>query len=159
MISIAPVRKQIMVNANQQRAFDLFTNEMSRWWPATHNILKSPIKQYVIEPRAGGRWYAVGEDGSSCQTGYVIDWHPPQLVVLAWQLSAEWQFDPALVTEVEVRFIAESASTTRVELEHRHLQRMGERGAQIRSMVDAPGGWTAVLESFKQCVDAKGAGS
>jgi uncharacterized protein YndB with AHSA1/START domain len=156
MISIAPVRKQVMVNANQQRAFDLFTNEMSRWWPATHNILKSPIKQYVIEPRAGGRWYAVGEDGSSCQTGYVIDWHPPQLVVLAWQLSAEWQFDPALVTEVEVRFIAESASTTRVELEHRHLQRMGERGAQVRSMVDAPGGWTAVLESFKQCVDAKG---
>jgi uncharacterized protein YndB with AHSA1/START domain len=159
MISIAPVRKQVMVNANQQRAFDLFTNEMSRWWPATHNILKSPIKQYVIEPRAGGRWYAVGEDGSSCQTGYVIDWHPPQLVVLAWQLSAEWQFDPALVTEVEVRFIAESASTTRVELEHRHLQRMGEKGAQVRSMVDAPGGWTAVLESFKQCVDAKGDGS
>jgi uncharacterized protein YndB with AHSA1/START domain len=159
MISIAPVRKQVMVNANQQRAFDLFTNEMSRWWPATHNILKSPIKQYVIEPRAGGRWYAVGEDDSSCQTGYVIDWHPPQLVVLAWQLSAEWQFDPALVTEVEVRFIAESASTTRVELEHRHLQRMGEKGAQIRSMVDAPGGWTAVLESFKQCVDAKGAES
>ena len=159
MISIAPVRKQVMVNANQQRAFDLFTNEMSRWWPATHNILKSPIKQYVIEPRAGGRWYAVGEDDSSCQTGYVIDWHPPQLVVLAWQLSAEWQFDPALVTEVEVRFIAESATTTRVELEHRHLQRMGEKGAQIRSMVDAPGGWTAVLESFKQCVDAKGAES
>jgi hypothetical protein len=89
----------------------------------------------------------------------VIDWHPPQLVVLAWQLSAEWQFDPALVTEVEVRFIAESASTTRVELEHRHLHRMGERGAQVRSMVDAPGGWTAVLESFKQCVDAKGAES
>jgi uncharacterized protein YndB with AHSA1/START domain len=159
MIRIAPVRKQVMVNANQQRAFDLFTNEMSRWWPATHNILKSPIKQYVIEPRGGGRWYAVGEDGSTCQTGYVIDWHPPQRVVLAWQLSAEWQFDPALVTEVEVRFIAESASTTRVELEHRHLQRMGERGAQVRSMVDAPGGWTAVLESFKQCVDAKGAGS
>jgi hypothetical protein len=157
MISIAPVRKQVMVNANQQRAFDLFTNEMSRWWPATHNILESPIKQYVIEPRAGGRWYAVGEDDSTCQTGYVIDWNPPQLVVLAWQLSAEWKFDPALVTEVEVRFIAESTSTTRVELEHRHLQRMGERGAQVRSMVDAPGGWTAVLESFKQCVDEKGA--
>ena len=159
MISIAPVRKQITVNANQQRAFDLFTNEMSRWWPATHSILKSPLKQYVVEPRAGGRWYAVGEDGSTGQTGYVIDWHPPRLVVLAWQLSAEWQFDPALVTEVEVRFIAESANITRVELEHRNLQRMGERGAQVRSMVDAPGGWTAVLESFKQCADARGEGS
>jgi Activator of Hsp90 ATPase homolog 1-like protein len=159
MISIAPVRKQITVNANQQRAFDLFTNEMSRWWPATHSTLKSPLKQYIVEPHVGGRWYAVAEDGSTGQTGYVIDWHPPRLVVLAWQLSAEWQFDPALVTEVEVRFIAESANTTRVELEHRHLQRMGERGAQVRSMVDSPGGWTAVLESFKQCADAKGAGS
>ena len=159
MISIAPVRKQITVNANQQRAFDLFTNEMSRWWPATHSTLKSPLKQYIVEPHVGGRWYAVAEDGSTGQTGYVIDWHPPRLVVLAWQLSAEWQFDPALVTEVEVRFIAESANTTRVELEHRHLQRMGEGGAQVRSMVDSPGGWTAVLESFKQCADAKGAGS
>jgi hypothetical protein len=159
VISIAPVRKQITVNANQQRAFDLFTNGMSRWWPATHSILKSPLKQYVVEPRTGGRWYAVGEDGSTGQTGYVIDWQPPGLVVLAWQLSAEWQFDPALVTEVEVRFIAESANTTRVELEHRNLQRMGERAVQVRSMVDAPAGWTAILESFKQCADAKGEGS
>jgi uncharacterized protein YndB with AHSA1/START domain len=159
LINIAPVRKQVLVNANQQRAFDLFTNGMSRWWPATHSTLKSPLKQYVIEPRTGGRWYAVGEDGSTGQTGYVIDWQPPRLVVLAWQLSAEWQFDPALVTEVEVRFVAESANTTRVELEHRNLQRMGERGAQVRSMVDAPGGWTAILESFKQCADVKGEGS
>jgi uncharacterized protein YndB with AHSA1/START domain len=156
MISIAPVHKQITVNANQQRAFDLFTNGMSRWWPATHSILKSPLKQYVVEPRTGGRWYAVGEDGSTGQTGYVIDWQPPRLVVLAWQLSAEWQFDPALVTEVEVRFVPESANTTRVELEHRNLQRMGERSAQVRSMVDAPAGWTAILESFKQCADARG---
>jgi uncharacterized protein YndB with AHSA1/START domain len=159
MISIAPVRKQVMVNATQQRAFDLFTNGMMRWWPATHSILKSPLKQYIVEPRAGGSWYAVGEDGSTCQTGYVIDWHPPRLVVLAWQITAEWQFDPALVTEVEVRFIAESANTTRVELEHRHLQRMGERAAQMRSIVDASGGWTLILESFKQCAEAKGEGS
>src|SRR6266478_7514129 len=159
MITIAPVRKQVTVTASQQRAFALFTNEMSRWWPATHSILKSPLKQYVVEPHVGGRWYAVAEDGSTGQTGYVIDWHPLRLVVLAWQLSAEWQFDPALVTEVEVRFIAESANTTRVELEHRHLQRMGAGAAQVRSMVDAPGGWTAVLESFKKCADAKGAGS
>jgi hypothetical protein len=159
MISIAPVRKQIIVKASQQRAFDLFTHGMSRWWPATHSILKSPLKQYIIEPQVGGRWYAVGEDGSTGQTGYVIDWQPPLKVVLAWQLGADWQFDPALVTEVDVRFIAESATTTRVELEHRHLQRMGEKGVQVRSMVDAPGGWTKVLELFKQCADANGEGS
>ena len=125
MIRIAPVRKQLVVKAGQSRAFAVFTAEMSRWWPATHSILKSPLKECVLEPRVGGRWYAVGEDGSSCQTGYVIAWRPPEELVLAWQINAEWQYDPNLVTEVEVKFIAESAGTTRIELEHRHLERMG----------------------------------
>jgi uncharacterized protein YndB with AHSA1/START domain len=137
MITVAPVRKQVTVTASQQRAFALFTNEMSRWWPATHSILKSPLKQYIVEPRAGGRWYAVGEDGSTGQTGYVIEWQPPQRLVLAWQLNGD-----------------ESERSTRVELEHRNLQRMGDKAAQIRGMVDAPGGWTAVLESFKKCAAA-----
>jgi uncharacterized protein YndB with AHSA1/START domain len=150
MIKVAPVRKQVTVMASQQRAFDWFTQEMSRWWPATHSILKSPLKQYIVEPRAGGRWYAVGEDGSTSQTGYVIDWQPPQRLVLAWQLNGQWQFDPDLVTEVEVRFIAESTQSTRVELEHRNLQRMGETAAQVRSMVDAPRGWTAILECYRE---------
>jgi uncharacterized protein YndB with AHSA1/START domain len=154
MIKIAPVRKQVTVATGRQRAFDLFTNEMSRWWPPTHSILKSPLKQYVVEPRVGGRWYAVAEDGSTGDTGYVIEWQPPARLVLAWQLSSEWQFDPGLVTEVEVRFIAESAGVTRVELEHRNLERMGDKAAQVRGMVDAPGGWTAILESFKKSATA-----
>ena len=156
MISVAPVRKQVMVNATQRQAFDLFTAHMSRWWPPTHSILKSPLKEYVIEPRVHGRWYAVGEDGSTSQTGYVIAWDPPQGVVLAWQLSAEWKFDAKLVTEVEVRFVAVGADSTRVELEHRHLERMGERAAEVRSMVDAPGGWTGILESFKRSANGRG---
>jgi uncharacterized protein YndB with AHSA1/START domain len=149
MIRIAPVRKQLIVKASQSRAFAVFTAEMSRWWPATHSILKSPLKECIVEPRVGGRWYAVGEDGSSCETGYVIAWQPPQGLVLAWQINAEWQFDPELVTEVEVRFIAESADTTRVELEHRHLERMGGKAAEARDAVDSPGGWGAILGSFK----------
>ena len=43
---------------------------------------------------------------------------------------------------------------TRVELEHRNLERMGDKAAQVRGMVDAPGGWTAILESFKKCAAA-----
>ena len=108
MIKIAPVRKQIVVNASQSRAFTVFTAKMSRWWPATHSILKSPLKECIVEPRVGGRWYAVGEDGSSCQTGYVIEWQPPERLVLAWQIDPQWQYDPELVTEVEVKFIPES---------------------------------------------------
>jgi uncharacterized protein YndB with AHSA1/START domain len=149
----APVRKQVHVQASQARAFAVFTGSMARWWPATHSVLKSPQKEHIVEPRVGGRWYAVGEDGSTCQTGYVIEWDPPRALVLAWQLNADWQFDPDLVTEVEVRFIAESANVTRVELEHRQLQRLGERAAQLRTMVDSPGGWGAIMASFKRCAD------
>jgi len=153
MSTLAPVRKQLRVKAAQARAFDVFTAGMSRWWPPTHSILKSPQKQTVMEPRVGGRWYAVGEDGSSAQTGYVIEWSPPDKLILAWQINAGWQYDPELVTEVEVRFIAEGPDVTRVELEHRLLERMGDRAAQVRGSIDSAGGWSAIIGSFKQCVE------
>jgi hypothetical protein len=149
MIRIAPVRKQLVVKASQSRAFAVFTGEMSRWWPATHSILKSPLKESIVEPRVGGRWYAVGEDGSTCQTGYVIAWQPPQSVVLAWQINADWKYDAELITEVEVKFIAESNGTTRIELEHRYLERMGEKAATARDAVDSPRGWGGILEAFR----------
>jgi uncharacterized protein YndB with AHSA1/START domain len=155
MSVIAPVRKQLTVAASQARAFDVFTRDMSRWWPATHSILKSPQKESVLEPHVNGRWYAVGEDGSTCETGYVIAWDPPHSLVLAWQINADWQYDPGLLTEVEVRFIAEAADITRIELEHRLLERMGVRAAQARASVDSPGGWSAIIESFKKCADKK----
>jgi uncharacterized protein YndB with AHSA1/START domain len=149
MIHVAPVRKQLVVKASQSRAFAVFTSQMSRWWPATHSILKSTLKECIVEPRPGGRWYSVGEDGSSCQTGYVIAWQPPQALVLAWQINAEWRYDPELVTEVEVKFIAEGEHSTRIELEHRYLERIGDKAAEARNSVDSPGGWGAILESFR----------
>ena len=158
MIHIAPVRKQLVVKASQSRAFAVFTAEMSRWWPATHSILKSPLKECIVEPRVGGRWYTVGEDGSSCQTGYVIAWQPPEALVLAWQINPQWQYDPELVTEVEVKFIAESADTTRVELEHRCLERMGDKAADARNAVDSPNGWGLLLESFRTVVENQSEG-
>ncbi len=150
---IAPVRKQLHVKATQARAFAVFTEHMSQWWPPTHSILKSPQKEYIVEPRVGGRWYAVGEDGSTCQTGYVIDWSPPAKLILAWQINAEWRYDPSLITEVEVRFIPEGAELTRVELEHRHLERMGAKAEQTRASIDSPGGWSGILEQFKKFVE------
>ena len=74
-------------------------------------------------------------------------------MVLAWQINAQWQYDPGLDTEVEVKFIAENANTTRVELEHRYLERMGEKAAEARSAVDSPGGWSAITEAFRQYVE------
>ncbi len=152
-ITVAPVKKSVVVNASQQKAFDVFTQNMTRWWPATHTILKSPLKAQILEPRVGGRWYQVGEDGSECGTGHVLAWEPPSRVLLAWRINAEWQYDPDLTTEVEVKFIAEGDKRTRVELEHRHLERMGEKGETARAAVDAPGGWGAILESFKRVAE------
>lgn len=149
MNRIAPVRKQLVVKASQSRAFAVFTGEMSGCWPATRSVLKSPLKESIIEPRVGGRWYAVGEDGSTCQTAYVIAWQPPQSLVLAWQINADWKYDPELITEVEVRFIAEGSGATRIELEHRYLERMGEKAAAARDAVDSPRGWDGILEAFR----------
>ena len=149
VITVAPVRKTVRVQASPARAFEVFTAGMSRWWPATHTILKvTPIK-HVVEPRVGGRWYQVGEDGSECTNGKVLVWEPPSRLVLVWQLNAEWTFDPNLHTEVELRFAPEGEGATRVDLEHRHLERMGEKAETVRASVDSAGGWTAILESYR----------
>jgi uncharacterized protein YndB with AHSA1/START domain len=129
----------------------VFTAGFARWWPRSHTINKVPQKEAVIEPRAGGRWYERGEDGSECEWGKVLVWEPPTRVVLGWQLDPDFKFDPNVVTEVEVRFIAEGEGATRVELEHRHLERFGERGEVLREKVGSPNGWGKLLEEFAAC--------
>lgn len=152
IITVAPVRKSLRVNAPQAKAFEVFTAGMSRWWPPSHTILKSPFKGAVVEPRAGGRWYHVGQDGSTCETGTVRVWDPPGRLVLVWRLNAKWEYEPDLDTEVEVRFIADGDATT-VELEHRHLERMGEAGEIARAAIDAPNGWSGILEEFRKSAE------
>ena len=155
MITVAPVRKSVLVKAQPPRAFEVFTAKMTAWWPPTHTILKSPFKQAVIEPRVGGRWYHVGEDGSTCETGLVRVWEPPHRLVLVWQLDAQWQYDQDLDTEVELNFVPEGDGT-RVQLEHRHLERMGKGAETARAAVDSQGGWGGLLEAFRNAVE-KGA--
>lgn len=155
-ITPAPVRKHIAVNANLARAFDVFTRQITRWWPPSHTILKAPLKDMVVEPFVGGRWYQTGTDGSRCDMGYVLAWEPPHRVLLAWQLNPDWVFDPGLVTEVEVKFVAEAERKTRVELEHRHLERMGARAEETRGRIDSPNGWTAILKLYRQSFEQAG---
>ena len=149
-LKIAPVRKVVRVNANPEVAFDVFTAGMSRWWAPTHSInpSKSPLKQAIMEPRVGGRWYEKGEDGSECDWGRVLLWEPPARLVLAWQIDAQWRFNPKLVTELEVAFVAESDGVTRVELEHRDIDRFGEAAEPIRQAFDSPDGWAGLLASY-----------
>lgn len=148
MSGVEPIKKRIIVAASQAHAFTVFTSGIDRWWPREHHIGKSPLKRAVLEPRADGRWYTIGEDDSECDVGRVLEWDPPRRLVLAWQINGAWQFNPELVTKVEVSFIVEGPRQTRVELEHRDLARYGLAAAAIRKTIDAPGGWGGILASF-----------
>src|SRR6266540_3407029 len=115
---------------------------------ATASKKKSPIKDIVIEPKAGGRWYERGEDGSTCDWGRVLSWEPPMRLVLSWEITADWKHDPNLKTELEVRFVAEGKNATCVELEHRRLDLYGARGDEMRGIFDSEMGWKGLLDAF-----------
>jgi uncharacterized protein YndB with AHSA1/START domain len=151
----APVRKAVTVKAAPARAFEVFTAGMSRWWHPDHHLGKAALKDVVLEPRVGGRWYEIGADGGECDWGHVIAWEPPVRVVLAWQLDGDWRFDPDFITEVEVRFIPEG-SGTRVELEHRALERYGEKTDGVRASLDSKDGWEGGLILFAAEADRSG---
>ena len=153
-IAPAPVRKTLQLKASQARAFEVFTAGFGRWWPASHSISKSPQKAAIIEPRLGGRWYERGEDGSECEWGRVLVWEPPARLVLSWQLSAQWKYDPHLLTEVEVRFIPEGERVTRVEFEHRGLENYGDQAEALRKSISSPGGWPGILDAYAAAVEA-----
>jgi uncharacterized protein YndB with AHSA1/START domain len=151
-VKIAPVSKSIRVNATQAHAFEVFTYGLGRWWPRDHGIGKKPMKAVVMETRLGGRWYELSEDGSQATVGKIIVWEPPRRFVMTWDINSQWKPDSTVSSEVEVRFIAEGANATRVELEHRKFEQMGaEAGASMRNDVER--GWPGMLERFKQHVE------
>jgi uncharacterized protein YndB with AHSA1/START domain len=146
------VRQSIVVEASRERAFYVFTQGMTSWWPIdSHSIGDRPMAEAVIEPRTGGRWYERADDGSECDWGRVLAWEPPDRVVLAWQISADWKADPSVDTQVEVRFTPVETgppARTRVDLEHRGLEAFGERAEQMRATFGSDGGWNGLLQRF-----------
>ena len=133
----ATVRRQIVVDAPLERAFAVFTERFGDFKPREHNLLASPIAETVFEPRVGGHIVDRAEDGSECRWARILAFEPPDRVVFSWDISPHWQIetDPDKTSEVEVRFVAEAPDRTRVELEHRHLDRHGP-------------GWEAVAEGI-----------
>ena len=149
------VRKTLVVDAPIAVAWRVFTAQMGTWWPLAHyKIGKSNAVDAVLEPREGGRWYERGEDGSTCEWGSVLAWEPPTRLVLSWDITADWQYDANLKTEIEVRFTPEGDGRTRVELEHRHLDRYGDRRDEMRRVFDTEGDWGKLLEMFKRVAEA-----
>ena len=145
------VRKVVSVQAPREVAWRVFTEQMATWWPlAMYKIGKAAAVDAVIDPRVGGRWYERGDDGTTCDWGRVLAWEPHARLVLTWDITADWQYDPALQTEIEVRFIAEGEASTRVELEHRRLDRYGDRRDEMRTIFDETGDWGRLLAAFAQ---------
>jgi uncharacterized protein YndB with AHSA1/START domain len=149
-----PVRKSLTVNATQEKAFRVFCEDMSSWWPLDqYTIGEKPAVAAVLEPRVGGRWYEQAADDTQCDWGRVITWQPPERVVITWEISADWASDPNIKSEVEVRFIAEGPSRTRVELEHRNLGTFGDQADTMRGVFDSENGWSGLLARYAVIAD------
>jgi uncharacterized protein YndB with AHSA1/START domain len=114
-IAIAPVRKSVRVTAPVARAFDVFTGGLSRWWPLDHGVGKKPIARVMIEPRRGGRWLEIAEDGTQTSVATITLWEPPHRLVMVWRINAQWKPDMAMKSEVDVRFTADGPNATLVE--------------------------------------------
>jgi uncharacterized protein YndB with AHSA1/START domain len=148
--SATSIRHEIVVQAPIARAFSVFTDDFGSFNPSEHNMLGVELAETVFEPRAGGRVFDRGIDGSECQWARVLAYEQPDRVVISWDISPQWQIETDLekTREVEVRFIAEAPDRTRVELEHRHLNRHGDGWEAVREGVDSEGGWPTYLQRF-----------
>ena len=146
----AAVKRTLHLNVPIEHAFRVFTERMGSWWPASHHVGETPFQDILIDPRAGGRWYEVNVKGEECLWGTVLAWEPPKRVVLSWHLQPDWSFSPdmARASEVALEFVPEGLEKTRVEFEHRHLERHGAGWEKLREQVGAEGGWPMILEQY-----------
>jgi hypothetical protein len=147
LASLAPVKKSVHVKAPIAHAFEVFTSGLTRWWPLDHGVGKKPIQKVLMEPRLGGRWLEIAQDGTETSVATITLWEPPHRFVMLWQVNAKWQPDATMKSEVDVRFTADGAEATHVEVIHHRFETMGaEAGASMRKDVD--GGWPGLLALF-----------
>lgn len=151
---MATVKRTLRVEVPIEKAFNVFVERMGEWWPATHHIAPQPFTQVIVEQHAGGRWFERDASGAECEWGRVLLCEPPRKLILSWNLQPDWKFspDPARASEVALEFFAEGPAATRLEFEHRYLERHGEGYERMRMGVDSPGGWTAILTQFSEAV-------
>jgi uncharacterized protein YndB with AHSA1/START domain len=145
-INLTSIKKEFIVEASQQTAFEVFTQKIDLWWPRTHHIGSSAMTEMVVEPKVGGRWYSKHTDGSEADTGYVLTYRPYDLLALAWQIDGDFKCNPDLVTEVVTEFISEGPTTTRVKFEHKDLHKLGN-GKVVESMDK---GWGEIMEVYQK---------
>jgi uncharacterized protein YndB with AHSA1/START domain len=156
MIEPAVVRHHVVVAGTPERAFAAFTQRLGEFKPPEHNLLASPIVSTVLEPRVGGHIIDRGEDGSECQWARVLVFEPPDRLVFSWDIGPTWQLEaPENASEVELRFLPDRPGHTRVELEHRHLDRHGPGWPAIREGVGGDQGWPLYLQRYAAMLEAR----
>jgi uncharacterized protein YndB with AHSA1/START domain len=148
--AVTAVQHSVVVDAPIDKAFKVFTDDFGRFKPPEHNLLSVEIAETVFEPRVGGRLYDRGVDGSVCPWARILVYEPPNRVVFTWEIGPTWQIetDQSKTSEVEVRFTAESGGRTKVELEHRNLDRHGDGWENVRGGVDSDQGWPLYLRRY-----------
>jgi uncharacterized protein YndB with AHSA1/START domain len=147
-INLTSIKKEFMVEASQQTAFEVFTKKMDLWWPRSHHIGSAELTEMVVKPHVDGRWYSKHTDGSEANVGYVLSYQPYDLLVLAWQIDGDFKCNPNLITEVVTEFISEGPTTTRVKFEHKDLHKLGS-GKTVESMDE---GWGRIMDLYQQFV-------
>jgi uncharacterized protein YndB with AHSA1/START domain len=144
------ITRSVIVNVATEKAFATFTERLGDFKPPEHNLLAVPIAETVFEPHVGGHIIDRGTDGSECRWARVLAFDPPERVVFSWDIGPTWQVetDPDRTSEVEVRFIAVAEDRTRVELEHRHLDRHGPGWQAVRDGIGGDQGWPLYLDRY-----------
>ena len=153
---LPPITGIVTVPLPIAHAFEVFTGSIDTWWPHQYHIGQADIAEVVLEPHVGGRWFEKGVDGSECDWGRVLAWEPPQRVVFTWQINGMWQFDPdpEHASEVDIQFTAEGAEVTRVDVEHRHFERL-VAAQGVHEGLRNGGGWKALLDAYSALANKK----
>jgi uncharacterized protein YndB with AHSA1/START domain len=151
--TIPPISGTVTVGVPIDKAFRVFTDSFTTWWPHQYHIGQADVAEVILQPREGGRWYERGVDGNECDWGRVLTWQPPHRLVFTWQINGQWQFDPdpEHASEIEVRFTPDGPGQTTVEVQHRHFDRL-VGGQAIHGAINGGGGWTLLLEGFAKAV-------
>jgi uncharacterized protein YndB with AHSA1/START domain len=150
------VQRHVVVKGTPEKAFAVFTERFDAIKPREHNLLGSPIVDTTLEPYVGGRIVDRGEDGSECAWARILAYDPPARLVFSWDIGPTWQLeqDTDKASEVEVRFVADGPDRTRVELEHRHLDRHGSGWESLRDGVADEQGWPLYLARYAELLPA-----
>lgn len=150
----AVVRRDIVVAVPAEKAFSVFTERFGDFKPPEHNLLAAPIAETVFERHVGGDIYDRAVDGTECHWAHVLVYEPPRRVVFSWNIGPTWQLetDSENASEVEIRFVEESPDRTRVEIEHRNIDRHGPGWQAVADGVGHDQGWPLYLARFAALV-------